>query len=186
MGKVWEVGFIRDYTEKRSWRKTIICRILRTSGTNEPRVSPLISKPEACKPLAGGRVPATPPASDPTDPMHTAGVPEADIIARRRFRRNSWKCWKRPGSNMTLAIWTDVIALMRVQLRPFQGRNLSPDSYRWWSVCAPPPANCLQASGLRTKGVALDIPLAIVLALVVEGRNRGRRRSRELRIYMTV
>jgi hypothetical protein len=117
--------------------------------------------------------------------MHPEAVPEADVIARRRFRRNSWKCRKRPGSNMTLAIWTDVIALMRVQLRPFQGRRISPDSYRWWSVCAPPPANCLQASGLRTKGVALDIPLTIVLALVVEGRSRGRRRTGELRIYIT-
>ena len=68
---------------------------------------------------------------------------------------------EKAGANMTLAIWTDVIALMRVQLRPFQGRNLSPDAYRWLSVCALPPANCLQASGLRTKGNALDLPLTI-------------------------
>jgi hypothetical protein len=60
---------------------------------------------------------------------------------------------------MTLAIWTDVVALMRVELRPFQGRNLSLDVYRWWSVYAPPSANCLQASGLRPKGVT---PLTIV------------------------
>jgi hypothetical protein len=86
---------------------------------------------------------------------------------------------------MTLAIWTDVVALMRVQLRPFQGRDLSPDLYRWWSICTPPPANCLQASGLRTKGIALDIPLTIILAvvlvrvLVVECRTSGRLRGRD-------
>ena len=33
-------------------------------------MSPLISKPGACKLLAGGRAPAIPPASDPTDTMH--------------------------------------------------------------------------------------------------------------------
>jgi hypothetical protein len=43
---------------------------------------------------------------------------------------------EKPGSNMTRATWPDVIALMRVLLRPFQGRTLSPYAYRWWS---PPP-----------------------------------------------
>jgi hypothetical protein len=36
----------------------------------------------------------------------------------------------------------------RVMLRPFQGSISFPDAYRWWSVCTPPPAYGLQASGL--------------------------------------
>ena len=41
----------------------------------------LQSQPEACKLLAGGRAPATPPASDTTDTMHPEGVPEADVMS---------------------------------------------------------------------------------------------------------
>ena len=166
------------------WKPALQCRLSQLPVIVRARrlhrgCRKLQSKPEACKLLAGGSAPATPPASDTTDTMHPEGVPEGtrhafhvpqpslpsclphqrshcvadfrrelkkassvcghdeigmrafgwqegyaaftvsasartavqDYIAnqeehhrRRTFGRNSWSCWKRPESNMTLAI----------------------------------------------------------------------------------
>ena len=78
---------IPDYTERGSGGKPSFAEYCGRLGTDEPRVSPLISKPEACKLLAGGGAPATPPASDPTETMHPEGVPEADVMPSSSHER---------------------------------------------------------------------------------------------------
>ena len=45
-----------------------------------PRLWRLQRKPEACEPLAGGRAPATPPVSEPTNTTHPERVPAAAVM----------------------------------------------------------------------------------------------------------
>jgi len=81
------------------------------------------SKPEACKLLAGGRAPATPPAINPPIRCTLKGCQSRTSCLPRTSAFITFFSTK-THTSLVEPSWSNHLALMRVQLRPFQGRNL--------------------------------------------------------------